>query len=381
MGIVGMPNIGKSFFFNALTNSNVPSENYPFCTIEPWEARAKVQDSRIDKLVEIYRPKEMLSAFLTVIDIAGLVKGASAGAGLGNNFLANIKSVDGIFHLVRAFESTTIEHVEGTVDPLRDMEIIHLELRLKDTEIIEKLLESKKKETKRLFSSSKMSAQDKLKMKELEWLKKILHHLTEKNLCVRQNVEVWSEEEVTYINSLHLLTAKPCIFLINMSTEEYLKKNNVYFKNIQNWVNTNYPGDQCIPYSGIFEAELSVFDEQEEKDMYMEEVAKEFKVKTESATSTLNEIVLAGYNALNLIYYFTCGPQQVRCWTVKKNTKAPQAAAVIHTDFEKSFILAEVIKYGDLIQEGCEENVKTAGKILQKGKDYLVQDGDIIRKT
>ncbi|CAO3677739.1 unnamed protein product [Rhizopus stolonifer] len=358
MGIVGLPNIGKSSLFNTMTNSSVPAENYPFCTIDPAEARVQVPDDRLDWLVNAYQPKKITPAHLTVVDIAGLVKGASQGAGLGNAFLSNVSSVDAIYHLVRAFDNDDITHVEDTVNPVRDLEIIQNELRIKDEEMLERQLTEVGKQASR---ESKKSSLGLSKREELNIIESLAEFMA-KGKDIRKGE--WNGTEVNVINSLHLLTAKPMIYLCNMSEEDVETKENRWLPDITHWVEHNNPGDLIIPLSVPLEAKLAAMSAQEIQSVGLE--------------SQLPKIILAGYKALDLIHYFTCGPQEVRAWTVRNNSKAPQAAGVIHTDFERGFISADIMKIDELQQLGSEAAIKSAGKYLQKGKEYVMEDGDIV---
>ncbi|KAL1931201.1 hypothetical protein VTP01DRAFT_10338 [Rhizomucor pusillus] len=351
MGVVGLPNIGKSSLFNALTSSSVPAENYPFCTIDPSEARVHVPDSRFDWLCNVYKPKKQTPAHLTVLDIAGLVRGAAQGAGLGNAFLSNVASVDAIYHLVRVFENDDITHVEDTVDPLRDLDIIQDELRLKDEEMLERHINDLSRAAKQVAS----------KKDQLAVVEKVANFMAKGN-DVRKGD--WNAAEVDVINSLHLLTAKPVVYLCNMSEDDYLNdpSSNPWIPKIKEWVDTNNKGDLVIP--------LSLADmPREEADALLEQVG---------ASSQLPHIILAGYKSLGLIHYFTAGSDEVRAWTVRNSIKAPQAAGIIHTDFERGFISAEVMKFADLQELGNEANVRSSGKYLAKGRDYVVEDGDIM---
>ncbi|RIA83982.1 P-loop containing nucleoside triphosphate hydrolase protein [Glomus cerebriforme] len=364
IGVVGLPNVGKSTFFNAITNSAASAENYPFCTIDPEESRVAVPDSRFDWLCETYKPLSKVPAYLTVIDIAGLVKGASTGAGLGNNFLSHIRAVDAIFHVVRAFSEEDVIHVEGELDPVRDLEIIHNELRLKDEEFLNKKVEELSKVTARVGKGG--TAADKAKKEELDITQKVLKYVAEDKKDVRKGD--WNNKEVEIINSLQLLTAKPVIYLVNLSEKDYIRKKNKWLPKIKTWVDENNPGDLILPLSASFEYQHSILPTKEEKDKFLSE---------KDAQSALPRIIVAGYQSLQLMYFFTCGPDEVRAWTIRKQTKAPKAAGVIHTDFEKSFILVEVMRFDDLKELGNESAVKAAGKYLTKGKDYIFEDGDI----
>ncbi|KAI8091194.1 GTP-binding protein YchF, partial [Gilbertella persicaria] len=363
IGVVGLPNVGKSTFFNALTNASAAAENYPFCTIDPEESRVAVPDERFDWLCQHYKPAKEIPAFLTVIDIAGLVKGAASGAGLGNAFLSHIKAVDAIFHVVRAFDEADVIHVEGELDPVRDLDIIREELRLKDEEFLAKQSTELNTAVRRLGNGG--NAQDKAKKEEAAIVTKVYEYV-QSGKDVRHGT--WSNKEIEVINGLHLITAKPVIYLANLSEKDFLRKKNKWLPKIKGWIDTNSPGDIMIPYSGAYEYRLSLA-EPEEKEAIQKEL---------SAPSVLPKIIVQGYAALQLIYYFTGGPDEVRAWTVRKNTKAPGAAGVIHSDFERGFIMAEVMKYDALKELGSESAVKAAGKYMQKGKDYVVEDGDII---
>ncbi|KAH8555827.1 GTP-binding protein YchF [Umbelopsis sp. PMI_123] len=361
IGVVGMPNIGKSSLFNALTSSSVAAENYPFCTIDPEEARVTVPDDRFDWLCEQYSPEKITPAFLTVIDIAGLVRGAASGAGLGNAFLSHVRSVDAVYHLVRAFDNDDVQHVEDVVDPARDLEIIHEELRLKDEETLEKVITDLSKSSGKGGSSPS------------DLVKKNLETAENAALLLAEGSDIrkidWTNSEIEFINTLHLLTAKPMIYLANVSEDDYLnQKVSKRLAQVKQWVQENNPTDPIIPVSVALESKLS--------QMTIEE--RTAFCKEAGLQSQLEHVILEGYKCLNLIHYFTAGPSEVRAWTVRNNTKAPQAAGVIHTDFERGFIMAEVMKFEDLKKLGSESAVKAAGKYLQKGKDYKVEDGDII---
>ncbi|KAL0082224.1 GTP-binding protein YchF [Phycomyces blakesleeanus] len=363
IGVVGLPNVGKSTFFNALTNASAAAENYPFCTIEPEESRVAVPDARFDWLCKHYKPSKEIPAFLTVIDIAGLVKGAASGAGLGNAFLSHIKAVDAIFHVVRAFDEPDVIHVEGELDPVRDLEIIHEELRLKDEEFLAKQTTELANVVRRVGNGG--NANDKAKKEEAATVAKVYEWVKE-GKEVRHGV--WTNKEIEVINGLHLITAKPVIYLANVSEKDYLRKKNKWLPKIKGWIDEHSKGDIMIPYSGAFENRMSLLTAEERA-----ETLKELGI-----VSVLPKIIVTGYSALQLGYYFTGGPDEVRAWTIRRGTKAPQAAGVIHTDFERGFIMAEVMKYEDLHELGSDSAVKANGKYMQKGKEYVVEDGDII---
>ncbi|KAJ3166849.1 hypothetical protein HDU88_002934 [Geranomyces variabilis] len=370
MGILGLPNIGKSSFFNALTGSAVPAENFPFCTINPSTSQVAVPDARFDWLVDFYKPASKIPAYLTVIDIAGLVKGASDGEGLGNAFLSNISAVDGLFHLCRAYTSPDIVHVEGRIDPVDDLMIIHEELRLKDAEFLTRQLELKKKESGRV---SKGGAIDQRKRDEYEILRKVHDWVVVQQKEARYGN--WNAEEIDVLNTLHLLTAKPVVYLVNLSEEDYILKNIPWLPKIQAYIDEYHPCDKVIPYSGEMETAMASLTPSE-RELHLKTLAEIYEIP-EPPVSALPDIILAGYEALRLTNFFTGGPDEVRAWTIRKGSKAPQAAGVIHSDFEKTFASAEVIKFTDLKELGSEEAVKSAGRSVRQGKEYIVESGDI----
>ncbi|KAI0028979.1 cytoplasmic protein [Vararia minispora EC-137] len=362
IGIVGLPNVGKSSFFNVLSKTDLgKSANFPYATIEPEEARVHVPDLRFEWLCELYKPKSRVPAHLTCIDIAGLTAGASTGAGLGNAFLANVRDVDGIFQVVRAFDDAEVTHVEGDVDPVRDMEIISTELRLKDMEWVEKELERRKKSGRSLGNSS---LADKARKEEIATIEKVFKQLSD-NKDVRKGD--WNPKEIDLINSLHLLTAKPITYLVNLSEKDYVRKKNKWLPKIKQWIDENNPGDPLIPFSVAFEERLAQLSPEEQVE----------EEKNVGALSNLGKITIAGYTSLDLIRYFTCGPDEVRAWTIRAGTKAPQAAGVIHSDFENKFVCGEIMSFADLKEYGSESAVKAAGKLRQQGKPYEMVDGDI----
>lgn len=364
MGIVGLPNVGKSTFFNTLTKCNVPADNFPFCTIEPNEARVPVPDDRFDWLVDHWKPGSNVSAYLDVWDIAGLVKNASQGEGLGNAFLSNIQAVDGLFHMCRAFSDADVTHVEGEVDPIRDLEIIFNELRLKDLERLERMLPDAELKVTRAGNKCpkelKVARDTLLKAKDcLEVQEKPLRTID------------WSNAEVEVLNQHLFLTAKPAIFLVNLSEKDYVRRKNKWLGKIKEWVDS-HSGELIIPFSASLEMKLVDLEANEGKE------ASEAYLKEIGASSALDKIVKTGYRGLRLIYFFTAGPDEVKCWTIRDGTLAPQAAGTIHTDFEKGFVCAEVMTFEDYKEHGTETAVKGAGKYKQQGKTYRVQDGNIL---
>lgn len=359
IGIVGLPNVGKSTFFNVLTKSEAAAENFPFCTIDPNESRVPVPDERFDFLCDYHKPPSKIPAFLNVVDIAGLVKGAHAGQGLGNAFLSHISACDAIFHLTRAFEDDGIVHIEGSVDPVRDIEIIHEELRLKDEELIVPIIDKLEKVAVR--------GGDKKLKPEFDIMSKVKNWIIDEKKHVRFYPD-WNDKEIEVLNKHLLLTSKPMIYLVNLSEKDYIRRKNKWLIKIKEWVDKYDPKALVIPFSGAIELKFQEMDE-EEQTKYLEEN------KTQSA---LAKIIKTGFSSLQLEYFFTAGVDEVRAWTIKKGTKAPQAAGKIHTDFEKGFIMAEVMKFEDFKAEGCETAVKSAGKYRQQGRNYIVEDGDII---
>lgn len=354
-GIVGLPNVGKSTLFNALTSAKALAANYPFATKEPNLGVIVVPDERLDKLAEIVKPQRVLPTSVEILDIAGLIKGASKGEGLGNQFLANIREVDAIIHVVRCFEDDNVIHVDGSVDPVRDKEIIDLELIFKDIETVEKRLDRLKKQAK---SGAKDDAI------AVEWCGTLLKHLESEKPA--RSFEVEENYQELY-KDMFLLTSKPILYVCNVDEASVLEGNQ-HTKRFTEAVKDEN-AEVLLICAGI-EAEIAELESKEERMEFIESMGLH--------EPGVNRIIRAAYNLLQLYTYFTAGEKEVRAWTIHKGWKAPQAAGVIHTDFEKGFIRAEVIKYADFIKFGSESAVKEAGKMNVEGKEYVVEDGDIM---
>ena len=356
LGIVGLPNVGKSTLFNAITNAGAQSANYAFCTIEPNVGVVDVPDYRLDKLAEMYSPDKVTPASIEFVDIAGLVKGASKGEGLGNKFLSHIREVDAIVHVVRCFENDDIIHVEGSIDPARDIETINLELLLSDAEILDRRIAKAEKELKG----------DKSLQKEVDFLHRLKSEL---DSGVNARAVEADEEEAEILSGIGLLSAKPVIYACNMSEDDF--KNNIETNVRYNAVRelAAKEGAEVLPICAELEAEISSLDK-EEKELFLSDIGVD--------KGGLDLLIQRSYDLLGLMSFLTAGKPEVRAWTIKKGTKAPKAAGKIHSDIERGFIRAEVVSFDDLMALGSMQAAKENGKIRSEGKDYIMQDGDIV---
>ena len=357
LGIVGLPNVGKSTLFNSLTKAGAESANYPFCTIDPNVGVVTVPDERLKLLGDFYHSKKVTPAVIEFVDIAGLVKGASKGEGLGNQFLANIREVDAIVHVVRCFEDSNVIHVDGSIDPLRDIETINLELIFSDLEILER----------RIAKVTKTARMDKEAAKELAFLEKVKAHLEEGQLAI--TLETENEDEDAWLATYNLLTAKPVIYAANVAEDDIADDgaNNQYVQAVREYAAKQ--NSEVFVICAQIEEEISELDEDERK-MFLEDLGL-----TESG---LEKLVRASYHLLGLMSFLTAGEDETRAWTIKIGTKAPQAAGKIHTDFERGFIKAEVVNYQDLLDCGSYAGAREKGLVRMEGKEYVVQDGDVI---
>jgi GTP-binding protein YchF len=356
LGIVGLPNVGKSTLFNAITDAGAQSANYPFCTIDPNVGVVRVPDERLDKLTAMYHPAKTTPAMIEFVDIAGLVKGASKGEGLGNKFLANIREVDAIIHVVRCFEDDDIIHVEGSIDPIRDIETINLELIFSDMEMLER----------RIDKTAKMMKGDKSLQSEYDFLKRVYAALEEGKPA---RVVECSPEEEEILSTVALLTNKPVIYAANMSEADFIAdiSHHEAYQKVKTLAAVE--NAEVLPICAQIEADIAGMDE-EEKELFLSELGLDH--------SGLDRLIQASYRLLGLISYLTAGTPEVRAWTITRGTKAPQAAGKIHTDFERGFIRAEVIAYNDLMACGTMAAAKEKGLVRSEGKEYVMKDGDIV---
>ena len=357
LGIVGLPNVGKSTLFNAITNAGVPADNYAFCTIDPNVGVVSVPDERLNWLAEVHKPKKFTPAVVEFVDIAGLVKGASKGEGLGNKFLSNIRTTDAIVHVVRCFDDSNVTHVEGSTDPLRDIDIINLELVMADIEMVERRIDKAQKA---------MKGGDKKFAREVSVFTELLQHLNEGKLARTFTDDA---EDLALISTSDLLTLKKTIYVANLAENEINEPEaNKHYLAVKGLADAE--GSQLLPICAKLEADIAELDDPDEKAMFMEELGV--------AESGLDRLIKSSYALLGLISFLTAGSDECRAWTIKRGTKAPQAAGKIHTDFERGFIRAEVIAFEDMKACGTMANAKSKGLVRSEGKEYVMKDGDIV---
>ena len=356
LGIVGLPNVGKSTLFNAITNAGAAAQNYPFCTIEPNVGMVCVPDERLDKLAQMFSPDKVTPAVIEFVDIAGLVRGASKGEGLGNKFLSHIREVDAVVHVVRCFENNDIVHVDGSIDPSRDIETINLELIFSDIEMVER----------RKDKTTKLLKGDKSLQKEVDFLTRLISHLEEGEPA--RSIEM-DDDEKEILSTIALLSSKPVIYACNMSEDDFVSgiETNARFNAVKEIARSEQAG--VLPICAELESQLVDMDK-EEKEMFLSELGL--------TSSGLDRLIKECYALLGLISYLTAGKPEVRAWTIKNGTKAPGAAGVIHSDFEKGFIRAEVVSYEDLVEFGSMSAVREKGLLRSEGKEYIMNDGDVV---
>ncbi len=356
LGIIGLPNVGKSTLFNAITNAGAQCANYPFCTIEPNVGMVNVPDERLDFLAKMYEPNKLTPAVIEFVDIAGLVKGASKGEGLGNKFLSHVREVDALIHVVRCFENKDITHVDGSIDPKRDIETINIELILADLEVLSRRIDSRKK----------IAKGDKSVAAEVEFLERLYSEMQDGKTA--RSVEI-SEDEMEFLKEVSLLTLKPVIYACNVGEEDFENgiENCKMYTDVKSIADSEH--SETFPICAELEAEIAGL-EPDEREIFLSDLGLE--------TSGLDRLIKKSYSLLGLISYLTAGKKEVRAWTIKKGTKAPAAAGKIHSDFERGFIRAEVVSYDDLVRNGSITACREKGLLRSEGKDYVMQDGDIV---
>jgi len=369
VGLVGAPNVGKSTLYNSLSKSHhAEAANYPFCTITPSETRAYLDDPRVDYLVSLINPKppSIIKSHVTIVDIAGLIKGASTGAGLGNDFLSHINAVDGIIHVMRAFEDDSVIHHDDKPNPCADIDMITTELRLKDISYMQGLREKHCKA--RAGAATKSPAALKSWTDEKEAMEKFIAFM-EEGKDIRNGLDIWTTKDIEYLNEYRLLTSKPVMFAVNLNFNDFKRRKNKFLKPIFDWVQANAAGSMIIPYCGSYEEEV--------QDLEPADLA-EREAGDDGAPSALPKIMKNAFTMVNLVNFFTFGPKEVRAWIIRKGMKAPEAGGVIHTDFIKAFIMAEVMSFDELKEAGSVAKMKELGRWRQEGKNYTMTDGDVV---